>query len=140
MSKSIKHKKALIVSIMSFTIISCNHLEKQLQDGWTIDQAYYNDEPVIWNLYNNYLGLNRDYTCSLPRINIDAAAEDIGKWKYFQQNDKLYLQISTENWIFNRTFEIRDLRKVGDPRMGYLMKMTLISDSLKLDCTKPLYE
>jgi hypothetical protein len=36
--------------------------------------------------------------------------------------------------------EIRNLRKVQDrDSWGHLMKMTLVSDSLKLDCTRAIY-
>ena len=136
-------KKIFILITISIFIVSCNRVEKEVQGGWVIDQAYYYDEPVIWDLYGNGMSLRKDKTCHLPAISEfheRTPEEETGTWKVFKKDNISYLEIKTHNWIFNRTFEIQNLRKVQDSiSWGYLMKMTLMSDSLKLDCTRPIY-
>ncbi len=125
--------------ICCLSLISCNGLEKKVQGCWVIDQAYYNGEPIIWDLYGNGLGLEKDKKCNLPLItgNND---EGTGTWRVFKKGKVSYLEIKpNNNWIFNRTFEIQNLKLVGNDRTGYLMKMTLVSDSLKLDCTRHVW-
>ncbi len=136
-------KKILIFTIIIFTLASCNELEKKVQGGWVVDQAYYHDEPVLWDLYSNGIGLNKDNKCNLPISDWADRHTDRekGTWKVSKKNGTPYLKINTTNKIFNRTFEIHNLRKVQDTvSWGYLMKMTLTADSIKLDCTKALYE
>jgi len=136
-------KTNLIILLACLFLISCNQLENKLEGTWAIDQAYYHDEPVRWDLYTNALGLNENNTCNLPPINSRPKRtpnEEKGTWQAFEEKDKAYLEIDTENRIFDRTFEVHNLRKVQDSvSLGYLMKMTLVADSLKLDCTKALY-
>lgn len=128
----------------AMALFACNPLERKLEGTWAIDQAYYNDESVDWDLYTNALGINKNKTCDLPPIHPKSeriANEDKGVWTAFEENGKTYLKIETENWIFNRVFEVHNLSKVQDPiSLGYLMKMTLSADSLKLDCTRAVYE
>lgn len=137
-----KKTSFILFCVLLFT--SCNELEKKVQGGWVIDQAYYHNEPVRWDLYNNSLSLNKDNSCDLPPISgfrERKPEEMIGTWQAYTQNDTSYLQINSENWIFDRTFKINNFRKVRDSvSWGYIMKMTLTADSLKLDCTKALYE
>ena len=135
-----------IISLIFLTCIlcaACNSLEEKLEGTWAIDQAYYHNEPVTWDLYSNAIGLKENNACSLPIGDwIDRHTDkENGIWKAFKKNGKAYLQINTENRIFDRTFEVHNLKKVRDSvSWGYLMKMTLIADSLKMDCTKALYE
>ena len=133
-----------LIFLTCFLCAACNSLEEKLEGGWVVDQAYYHDEPVRWDLYTNAFDLNEDYTCELPPINRRSERtleEQRGTWETFQKNDSTYLQIKTENRIFDRTFRVQNLRKVRESvSWGYLIKMTLIADSLKMDCTKALYE
>lgn len=136
-------KNQLLIILCVFLLITaCNPLKEKLQGGWVIDQAYYHEVPVMWDLYSNALTLRPDNTCHLP---IDDWAyrhteKEQGIWKVLQQSDSSYLRIETENRIFDRTFQILDLRKVKDMESGgFLMKMTLAADSLKMDCTRAIY-
>lgn len=139
--------KPTIKTIFILTIIlsfySCNNDNKQIKGGWLVHQAYYNNKPVIWDLYGNNINLRTDNTCLLPEINNfqnRTNDEGIGTWKIFKQDGKQYLEIQTTNKIFRRTFEVYNLRKVQDSvSLGYFMKMTLLSDSLKLECTKIIF-
>lgn len=136
-------KRLIFVFILAgISFISCergNH--KKIIGAWVIDQAYYNNEPVIWDLYHNSIDLNGNHTCELPPISSRNPGEEFGQWELSNDNDYDYLKINTENRIFNRTFKIHDLREVKDSvSWGFLMKMTLTADSLKLDCTKALYK
>lgn len=124
-------------------LIACNSLENKLEGGWVIDKAYINNKKVIWDLYTNSLNLKNDNKCTLPydKWEHKNTAKQKGSWKAFNKNDTLYLKITTKNKYFNRTFRIKNLRKVRDSvSLGLLMKMTLVSDSLKLKCTKAIYK
>ncbi len=124
-------------------LVSCNPLENKLEGSWAVDQAYYNDEPVIWDLYSNVIILHENNTCDLPMIDWEDrhTSKEKGTWNVYKKEGKPYLNINTPNKIFNRTFEIYNLREVRDSvSWGYLMKMTLAADSLKMDCTKALYK
>jgi hypothetical protein len=127
---------------MFLTACGRNKMEKLLEDGWVIDQAYIHEEPVMWDMFHNCLHLKSDKTCYLPVIDYTymGSAQEKGIWEVLKENGCWHLKISTENDLFNRNFEIRNLRKEQDPTSwGYFMKMSLVSDSLKLDCTKVLY-
>jgi len=134
-------KKATLIICTAVLLIACEGLEDKVEGGWVIDRAYYNDEPVIWDLYTNGFDLREDNTCVLPIS--DWAPRDThketGSWEAFKGKGKSYIEISTPNTLFNRTFEVQNLRKVQDMvSRGYLMKMTLVADSLKMDCTKAM--
>ena len=136
-------KKTLILILIVFSLTACNKLEKQIEGDWAIDQAYINDEPVIWDLFHNGLFLEKDKTCKLPIIDYTyrGSNQEKGTWTVFKENGGRYLQISSENTLFSRVFEVQDLYEVMDERSwGYLLKMTLVSDTLKFDCTKALYK
>lgn len=60
--------KNIILFLAFVILVSCNPLENKLEGGWVVDQAYYNDEPVIWDLYGNAIILNKNNTCDLPMI------------------------------------------------------------------------
>lgn len=140
--RKLKMKKTVFL-FLAAALVACNSLEKKLAGGWVVDQAYYNDEAVQWDLYSNGVGLNPDNTSHLPIVNWEDrhTEKETGIWTAFEENGISYLRIETENQIFNRTFVVNDLKKVQDPvSFGYLMKMTLSSDSLKMDWTKALYK
>lgn len=131
----------LLILPLCLTITGCNSLEKKLAGTWTIDKVYFYEEPAVLNYYSNAFDLKEDYTCELP-IGVWSerySAKEQGRWKVFSRNDTMYLQIVTENTFFNNRFEIRNLRKSQDSiTLGHLMKMTLIVDSLRMECTKLL--
>lgn len=62
-------KLPLVITLSPILITSCNSLADKIEGGWVIDQAYYHNRPVVWNLYNNALELNADGNCYLPPIN-----------------------------------------------------------------------
>ncbi|WP_439484243.1 hypothetical protein [Cyclobacterium plantarum] len=128
---------------LATALVACNSLENKLEGGWVVDQAYYHDEPVLWDLYSNGFDLRSDHSCHLPIYNWDDrnTVKQTGIWTAFEEKGKMYLRIKTENRIFNREFEVTNLRKVQDTvSFGYLMKMTIQADSLKMDCTKAINE
>lgn len=133
--------KVLIIVALICIFTACDKRESIVQGDWVVDQAYYNNVPVIWDLYSNGFNLKRNGTCYLPISDYSHrdTERQAGLWELINKNNRVYLQINTTNFIFNRTFAIHNLRKVQDTvSWGYLMKMTLISDSLRLDCTKAL--
>lgn len=136
-------KKYLIIVFFASMQFSCNSLKKEIQGTWAIDQAYYHEQPVLWDLCTNTLHFEQNNNCELPPIHIFDEREElesVGIWEVNKEKNIIYLKISTKNEIFNRTFKIHNLRKVRDSvSWGYFLKMSLTSDSLKLDCTKALY-
>jgi hypothetical protein len=129
--------------LLIFLLLSCNNIKKDLEGGWIINQAYINNKPVIWDFYNNCIDLKKDKTCELPPINSFINRnqnECVGYWDVKEKDNSFYLVIKTNNVFFNRTFEVSEIIKVTDSvSFGNLMKMSLISDSIKLDCSKELY-
>jgi hypothetical protein len=142
MKNKIIYKIRLILFLTLF-LVSCNNLDNQLKGGWVVDQAYYNNEPVVWDLFGNGFDLNNDYTCVLPVYNSwdRNTVKQKGTWTTYKDKNILHLKILTTNQLFNRDFQILRLRKIKDKEsLGSLLKMTIVSDSLKMDCTKALYE
>jgi hypothetical protein len=137
------YKIQCIITLLSVSFYSCqSNLEKQLKGGWVVDSAFYNNNPVVWDLYSNGFDLNSDFSCELPigDRNDRHSDKETGTWLTFSKNGIKVLSIETSNKIFNRTFEITRLTRIRDKESyGYLLKMTLESDSLKLDCTKAIY-
>jgi hypothetical protein len=134
--------------IFSFLVIilfcSCNRLEKKLSGGWLIERVYYNNRPVKYDLYTNSFDLNKDNTCSnlpISPVNENQAGVESGTWKSYIIKGESYLQINTKNQIFNRKFRIIDFREESDyKKYGYLLKMTIVADSVKIICAKvPTY-
>ncbi len=122
-------------------IISCNSRDNEVVGSWVIDSLNYSNKEEL--LYSNGFNLKNDHTCDLPIWDWTDRHSPMekGKWEVYDSNDKTYLKITSLNRLFNRNFEITNLSKVRDSAsMGYLLKMTLIADSLKIDCTKSLYE
>jgi len=133
----------LLTLLSAVILFGCNSLKEQLAGGWVVDQAYYHDEPVRWGFYSNGISLNDDQTCQLPIDNWDDrhSSREKGTWDAFRKNGNFYIKINSENEVLNNTFLIQDLRKIKDPvSLGYLLKMSLSVDSLRMDCTKALYE
>jgi len=121
---------------------SCNTIEDEIQGEWVFDQAYYNNEPVFWDLCSNGASLKEDGTCDLPTVNCDDRNTNKAKgvWEVIEKDSIVILNIKTNNEIFNRNFKVSKLGKVYYPKKrACLIKMTLLSDSLKLECTKIAY-
>lgn len=132
----------IFITLILF-ISSCNELENQIQGEWVVDKAYYNEKPLVWNLYTNGFDLKEDNTCFLPvsESSHRHTEKETGTWSIIHKTGKTYIQISTTNELFNRTFKVVNLEKVRDTvSWGFLLKMTLTADSLKMDCTKAIYE
>ncbi len=135
-------KHLILIYIVGFLLAACNNLNSKLEGHWVVSQAYYHNKPVMWDLYGNGFSLKDDKVCSLPTGAY--AKEDKtmnkGEWILLKENKKIFLKITTSNFLFNRTFEIKNLRtEIDEISKGYLLKMILESDSLKLDCVKAIY-
>jgi hypothetical protein len=116
-------------------------IKSKLVGTWAIHQAYINDQPFFWNLIGNSIGLDANDSCNLPILrNEDRhTIKETGIWELQNKNNRTFIQIRTTNDFFNRTFEIKSFNKVKDQRNGgFLLTMTLESDSLVLDCAKAL--
>jgi hypothetical protein len=132
--------KIKILTFLTFIVLTsaCDDYKKKIQGDWAIDEL-----EASFSIKTNGLNLRKDKTCELPMVNISDRHTDkeIGTWQVFQKEGKSYLQIKTSNTFFNRTYEVTNLHKVQDTvSWGFLLKMTLISDNLKMHCTKALYE
>jgi len=134
----------LVFVLMGIYLSSCrNELDKKIEGVWVIDQAYYHDNAVVWNLYSNGLILKNDYSCDLPISNANDrnTEKENGIWSISEKDGNKCLVIETSNELFCRTYRIDKLERVQDKvSLGLLLKMTLVADSLKLDCTKAIYK
>ena len=135
-----KHlKKTAFILFIIFT--SCNDSQKKYEGAWVVGQAYYNNEPVIWDMYSNIFYLNKDNTCELPIYNTNDryTGKKTGHWHLLKKGEITYIQIKTKNSIFNRTFKIEKIEQIPHPfAPGDQLKIILTSDSLKFDCFKEL--
>lgn len=134
-------KSCTLLIIVSLILNGCSGMDEKIQGGWVVDKAFYNDQRVVWNLYSNGFSLKSDNTCSLPISDWSHrnSAYETGSWKFFKKNGKCFIEINTINEVFNRTFEIQEFKKTQDTvSLGFLYKMTLASDSLRLKCTKAI--
>jgi hypothetical protein len=137
-------KRKLILLLLLASLTSCNKLESNLRGGWEIEKVYYHNKPVIYDLYTNRLDFNKDHTCRLPvtasALDENKLGGEKGSWEAYTKDNISYLKIKSENKIFNRTFRVLNFRKELDNiQYGYLLKMTLIADSLKMECAKVPY-
>jgi len=142
-TKLFLHTIKIISLIGLLLFFSCENLDDNIQGGWVIDQAYYNNTPVTWDLYSNGISLNKDYTCVLPIGSPEKrhSIKETGTWIYFKKGNENFIKIKTTNEYFNNTFKIQNIHKERDSvSFGFFLKMTLISDNIQLDCTKVLYE
>lgn len=136
-------KKFTIFIILSFCFFACNDFEKQLKGMWVVEQAYIYNEPVGWNLHSNCFHIEDNYNCTLPvaNLNLINSNERVGSWKLVLEKKKYYLVIDSKNELFNRKFEVQNLRKVKDQRTGgFYFKMSLAADSIKFDCMRAVYD
>jgi len=135
-------KNKTILLLIFIALVSCNKVESALQGGWLIEKVYYNNKPVIYDLYSNSFDLKKDNTCWLPSsaMNENQAGVETGTWESYSIDTISYLKIKSVNKIFNRTFRVLNFRKEMDnKKYGYLLKMTLVADSLKMICEKVPY-
>jgi hypothetical protein len=135
-------KKGLTLFFTLISLLACNKLKSTLQGDWLIEKVYYNNKPVIYDLYSNGFNLNKDHTCWLPMSAVNENQPDVekGSWETYTKDTVSYLKIQTVNKVFNRTFRVLNFRKELDyKKYGYLLKMTLIADSLRIECAKVPY-
>jgi len=115
-------------------------MKDKIEGNWYVEQAYYYDEPVIWDLYFASFELNSDNTCDLPPIHQNDSLglnERHGIWDLLKIDESYFIHIKTDNWLFNRKFQIVNMRVVQDSvSYGYFLKMSILSDSLRIDCKK----
>lgn len=132
-------KKTLIFLIFA-SFFGCDNLEDKIEGFWTVDQIYFSNAPVAWTLPYNAFELNKDNIAVLPHQPVDFSdfiIEDIGKWELNQVKGIYFLRIETANRLFNRNFQVSNFRIEQDSvSFGYFIKMSLLSDSLKIDCKK----
>jgi hypothetical protein len=132
------NKMTFFLILMTILYTACNKFKNELTGGWLIENVYYNNKPVIYDLYTNSFDLNEDNTCNnlpISSINESQPGVETGTWKSYVEKGESYIQIKSKNKIFNRKFRILDLRSEGN-----LIKMTIASDSVKLICSKvPIY-
>lgn len=136
-------KKIAIFIILSLCFFACENVEKKINGSWIIEQAYIYNAPVIWNLTLNCFLIENNYNCILPVADVSLfdSEERVGTWKVLKEKKKYYLVIDTKNELFNRKFEIQNLRKGKDERTGgYFVKMSLAADSIKFDCMRAVYD
>jgi len=122
----------------------CENDDKEFLYGqWVIDKAYHNNQPVIWDLNSNGIGFYQNDSCSLPAFGSKSTSySDMksGTWKLIKKDSSLFIHIETTNSIFNRAFKITNLNQSkGELHLGNYTKMTILSDSMKLKCTKVIH-
>lgn len=137
---SLQRLLMLFVIILSFSFFSCKEkIEKDLIGVWVIDAMYINDEDAKDAFLYNGFDINKDYTCSIPIIEVADRHTDkeFGKWSCSKKDGKVYFTIASPNRLFNGMYLIKNIGKVKDQYSeGYFFKMTLSNDSTEIHCSK----
>ncbi len=130
----------ILIVFLPILNLSCTDIEKQIQGLWQVDQAYVHKEPLDWDLLNNAIALNKDKSCFLPLFDLEhRKKEENGTWEVYKESDKIYLEIKTGNIIFNKKFEVTDIKIKTFPVDGELFyKMSLKADSITFECSRVL--
>jgi hypothetical protein len=133
-------KVIYIIQLLIVTCIldSCIKVEEDISGYWVVEEAYINKKPFIWEFMDNSIILNSDSTCQIPFKEDDFFNNEFrtGKWKFYEVDGKMFLQIISKNDFFGRKFQIRNLRNENEVSYGYYKKMTLVDDSLEILCVK----
>ena len=128
------------LSLILIAFIGCERFDDKIEGFWSVEQAYYHNVPAVWNLPYNAFELNSDKTALFPHMAIDYSddiREDTGRWEIQRIGGVNFLEIETNNWLFNRNFQIVNLRVEQDSiGFGYFLKMSIQADSLRIDCKK----
>ncbi len=113
-------------------------------DNKIIDQITVTSGWVIYEFDANFqiqtpgLSFEKDHTCHLPMVEDNDYIEKKtqGRWELIKKDTKKYIKITTSNPNFNNIeFEIQSIETIQDPEtLGYLGKMVLESDSIKITC------
>lgn len=133
-------KKLILLLFFVSIITSCNNTEDIIIGSWAVDSAYYNEEPLIWDLYSNGITFYDDHSCVLPFNNyIKLENCEKGKWNIEKENNYEYLKITSTNSIFNRSFKINkiEFKNIKNSNIKNY-HIILTSDSLKLECFKTI--
>lgn len=81
---------------------------------------------------------DRDHTCHLPMVNAGdyLTKRTIGRWEIETKNKRKYIKITSLIRQFNNVkFEIKSIETIQDAQThGLLLKMILVSDSIKMTC------
>jgi len=130
-------KKLLLLTILGLTLLtSCENMDDKVSGVWTIKGIYQNNESIFDTLSSTGFLVNKDKTCTFPLININNrhTSKEVGTWKTLKKGEQYYLQIITDNELFNDTYEIKSWEKVMDEKTyGYAIVMFLESDKTKME-------
>lgn len=134
-------RRILSISFIYLFIYGCTSYKNQVVGNWHINDVYYHNEPVVYDLPGNYFNLLDNNVCRLPtQYNEQNTAKEHGQWTYYKKDGISYLNVVTENELFNRTYTIINLEKKQDMESyGYYYEMTLVADSLKMICWRQHY-
>lgn len=129
-------RKILFFSFLFLFICGCESRKTQIMGYWHINEVFYHNELVIYDLPASFFSLNKDYTCELPtRYEERNSNKNIGSWSVYTKDKVTYLNVDSENALFNRTYKLESFGKIQDKETkGYLLEMVLVSDSLKMVC------
>ena len=124
-------------SLIFLILICCKSpLENKVAGVWVID-AYEGE----FQLATNGLVLKKDNSCGLPMTykNNHEYFKVSGKWEIISNSGKNYLLIHSANHPLCTKYQIVRLETVIDQHSyGNLLKMTLVSEKVKLECTRAL--
>lgn len=114
-------------------------LEKKIIGVWIINAIYYHDQNLKSKLSVNTITIKKNQTCSLPVVEVTDknSPKTIGYWKIMDKDSVIIIQ--TPNEIFAGRYTIKKMRLEHDTIVGgESLKMMLISEGLKLYCSKSI--
>jgi hypothetical protein len=128
-------KKLLILLIIGSTFLtSCNDMEEKVIGHWVIKE-FDGSHPIL----TSGLGIKENYTCVLPLTNVNDrhTNKENGKWEVIKKGEDNYLNITTDNELFNDSYRIKVWERVLDENsQAYGIRMILESDRTTIVLTK----
>ena len=135
MTKSLSKYLSMIIL---FLFCSCSTGIKQVGRGfWAIDFIEYSqNKDILYECGTNII-IFKDEKCTMPIYFEDRhnASKRYGNWEIIQERGQYFLKINTDNEIFGGIHKVcfkKDYEKK-------IIKMTLSSDYLYMECSKGLF-
>ena len=129
-------KKLLVLLIIGSTFLtSCNEMDKKVKGVWTIKEIYQHKESIFDTLFSTGFIINKDKTCVFPRRN--TLENKNGNWEIIKKGEDNYLNITTDNELFNDSYRIKVWERVLDENsQAYGIRMILESDRTTIVLTR----
>ncbi len=131
--------KKIIFLFLVFYMSACNQKTDKYVGLWIVTDIYIYNETILPDLFSQAIDFKKNGNIDLPvnDLNYINTSKEIGVWHSFSNDTIEFIDIKTNNELFNHCFEVRQLGLFQDPNSGARsLEMVLTSDSILIYCTK----